>query len=56
MPDGDVMVAGGIDGNGNVTATVEFYAPRRGRFVLAPSTTHPHLARVMCHGERTYAS
>jgi len=44
MPGGDVMVAGGIDGDGNVTSTVEFYAPRHGRFVLAPSTTHPQLS------------
>jgi hypothetical protein len=44
MPDGDVMVAGGIDGNGNVTATVEFYSPRRGEFVLAPSTKRPQLS------------
>ena len=43
IPDGDVMVAGGIDGDGNVTATVEFYAPRHGRFILEPSTTHPIL-------------
>jgi Kelch motif len=41
LPDGDVMVAGGLDRDANVTATVEFYAPRRGQFVLAPSTTPP---------------
>ncbi len=34
---GDVMVAGGIDRDGNVTGTVEFFAPHGG-FVLAPST------------------
>ena len=44
MPDGDVIVAGGIDGEGNVTATVEFYASRHDRFVLAPSTRRPLLS------------
>ncbi len=43
MPDGDVMVAGGINGDGNVTATVEFYAPHHGQFIIAPSTTRPIL-------------
>jgi hypothetical protein len=41
LPNGDVMVAGGIDGNSNVTAAVEFFAPQRGQFILRPSTTHP---------------
>jgi hypothetical protein len=31
-----VLVAGGIDANSNVTATVEFYAPRERRFVMNP--------------------
>jgi hypothetical protein len=39
LPNGDVMVAGGIDRHGNITATVEFYDPRHGEFILAPSTT-----------------
>ena len=43
IPNGDVMIAGGINGDGNVTATVEFYAPHRGDFILAPSTTRPIL-------------
>jgi len=37
LPDGDVMVAGGIDRDGNVTATVEFYSSRTGEWLLAPS-------------------
>ena len=36
LPDGDVMIAGGIDRDGNVTDTVEFFAPHGG-FILAPS-------------------
>lgn len=44
LRDGDVLVAGGIDGEGNVTGTVEFYAPKRGQFVRAPSTNPPHLS------------
>jgi hypothetical protein len=43
IPNGDVMIAGGINGDGNVTATVEFYAPHHGDFILAPSTTRPIL-------------
>ncbi len=43
LPNGDVMVAGGINGDSNVTATVEFFAPHRGDFILAPSTTRPIL-------------
>jgi hypothetical protein len=39
LPNGDVMVTGGLDRHGNITATVEFYNPRRGEFVLAPSTS-----------------
>lgn len=42
--DGEVMVAGGIDRDGNVTPTVEFYSPQSGGFVLTPSTTHPQLS------------
>lgn len=41
---GDVMVAGGLDGDGNVTPTVEFYAARRGEFIAAPSTSRPQLS------------
>jgi len=32
LPDGEVMVAGGIDAKSAVTATVEFYSPSRRRF------------------------
>jgi len=41
LPSGDVLIAGGLDRGGNVTATVEFYASRRGEFVYAPSTNRP---------------
>jgi hypothetical protein len=44
LPNNDVMVAGGLDADGNVTATVEFYAPHHGEFILAPSTTRPLLS------------
>jgi len=44
LPNGDVMVAGGLDNDGNITPTVEFFAPSRGEFVLAPSTTRPILS------------
>jgi hypothetical protein len=44
LPGGDVMVAGGLDADGNVTATVEFYAPHHGEFILSPSTTRPLLS------------
>lgn len=44
LPNGDVMVAGGLDGDGNVTSTVEFFAPHHGEFILAPSTTRPLLS------------
>jgi hypothetical protein len=43
LPNGDAMIAGGIDADGNVTATVEFYAPLHGEFIVAPSTTRPIL-------------
>ena len=34
LPDGDVLVAGGIDGTSNVTASVEFYDAKQHRFVM----------------------
>jgi len=43
LPSGDVMIAGGLDRNGNVTASVEFYASRRREFVLTPSTSAARL-------------
>ncbi len=43
LPNGDVMVAGGLDRDANVTATVEFFGPHHGDFILAPSTTRPIL-------------
>ena len=43
LPNGDVMIAGGLDRNGNVTAAVEFYASRRREFVLTPSTSAAQL-------------
>ena len=32
LPDGDVMIAGGVDQNGRVTSSVSFYSPSRHRF------------------------
>ncbi len=43
LPRGDVMVAGGIDSDGNVTPTVEFFAPKRGEFIIAPAITQANL-------------
>jgi len=40
---GDVIVAGGLNADGNVTATVEFYSPHHGDFIIAPSTSGPKL-------------
>jgi hypothetical protein len=34
LPDGRVLIAGGINGNGNVTATCEIYNPTTGFFVM----------------------
>jgi hypothetical protein len=36
LDNGSVMVAGGIDANSNVTASVEFYSPRRRAFSMLP--------------------
>ncbi len=36
LPGGEVMVAGGIDGESQVTATVEFYTPATRRFTVRP--------------------
>jgi hypothetical protein len=44
LPNGDVMVAGGLDADSNVTSTVEFFAPQHGEFILQPSTTRPILS------------
>jgi hypothetical protein len=41
LPNGDVMVAGGIDRDGNVTATVEFYASKTGDWLYSDSTSRP---------------
>jgi hypothetical protein len=37
LPDGEVMVAGGVDSLGKVTASVEFYDPARRQFTLLPA-------------------
>jgi hypothetical protein len=44
LPDGDVLVAGGLDGAGNVTSAAEFFAAKSGEFVRTPSTNPPHLS------------
>ncbi|HEY6418428.1 MAG TPA: kelch repeat-containing protein [Candidatus Binataceae bacterium] len=36
LPDGEVLVAGGIDGSSNITSSVEFYSPNDRRFLLYP--------------------
>ena len=37
LPDGEVLVAGGIDGKSNITASVEFYSQDDRRFLLYPN-------------------
>ena len=36
LDDGEVLVAGGIDGKSNVSASVEFYSPKQHRFLMLP--------------------
>lgn len=36
LPDGEVLIAGGIDERSNVTAAVEFYSPKQHRFLMLP--------------------
>jgi hypothetical protein len=55
LPDGEVLIAGGIDGRSDITPSVEFYDPARGRFAVrgagaaqsgagrAPSTQTPSM-------------
>jgi len=38
LPDGEVLVAGGVDALSKVTASVEFYNPRRREFALRPAS------------------
>jgi len=39
LNDGEVLIAGGIDGKSLVTASVEFYSPRSHRFMMLPEPT-----------------
>ena len=41
LPDGNVLVAGGVDGNGQITASVEFYDSRAHRFVVSGAGSTP---------------
>ena len=36
LPDGEVLIAGGIDERSNITASVEFYSPKQHRFLMLP--------------------
>jgi galactose oxidase-like protein len=36
LPDGEVLIAGGIDERSNITASVEFYSPTQHRFLMLP--------------------
>ncbi len=36
LPDGEVLIAGGIDARSYVTASVEFYSPKQHRFLMLP--------------------
>ena len=39
LNDGEVLVAGGVNGNSLITASVEFYSPRQHRFLMVPETS-----------------
>jgi hypothetical protein len=41
LPDGNVLVAGGVDGHSVVTASVEFYDSRAHRFVARGAGSTP---------------
>jgi len=41
LPDGEVLIAGGIDANSNITSSVEFYSPRQHSFLLIPEAGAP---------------
>ena len=41
LPDGRVLMAGGVDNNGNVTATCEIYNPATGFFVIGAGAGQP---------------
>lgn len=41
LENGEVLVAGGVDGTGNVTASVEFYSPNDRRFLARPELASP---------------
>jgi hypothetical protein len=36
LPDGEVLIAGGIDERSYVTASAEFYSPTQHRFLMLP--------------------
>ncbi len=38
LPDGEVLIAGGIDANSNITSSAEFYSPRQHSFILLPES------------------
>jgi hypothetical protein len=39
LNDGEVLVAGGVNGSSLITASVEFYSPRQHRFLMVPETS-----------------
>ncbi|MHB8384252.1 MAG: Kelch repeat-containing protein, partial [Candidatus Binataceae bacterium] len=44
LPDGDVMIAGGVDANGKVTSSVTFYSPSLRRFERSDTPAVPQSA------------
>jgi hypothetical protein len=44
LNDGEVMIAGGIDGNSLVGASVEFYSPTQHRFLMLPEPANSRQA------------
>ncbi len=38
LGDGEVLIAGGVDGDSKITAAVEFYSPKQHRFLMLPET------------------
>jgi Kelch motif protein len=39
LNDGEVLIAGGVNGNSLITASVEFYSPRQHQFLMVPETS-----------------
>jgi len=59
LPNGEVLVAGGEDVNGNILASAELYSPTTGRWTITGSMATPrvsHAATLLQNGEVPVAS